>query len=143
MDVISPELSGDTLVVDTTNYKPRAFLGISSEKLQVTERISRQDAETLRYEITVNDPDTWRRPWSMMIPLQRSAQLVYEYACHEGSIGLAGILAGARADESQSVREVDTLFLIWAMETLAPRLWSSRFVSKPWTIKVSSRTNKT
>ncbi|HEX6894668.1 MAG TPA: hypothetical protein VF146_05315 [Bryobacteraceae bacterium] len=92
---------GNTLVVDTTNYKPRAFQSISSAKLHVTERISRQDAETLRWEITVDDPDTWTKPWSMMIPLQRSSKPVYEYACHEGNYGLAGILAGARADEAK------------------------------------------
>jgi len=93
---------GDTLVVDTTNYRPLAFQSISSEKLHITERFRRQDAETIRYEITVNDPDTWITPWSLMIPLQRSAQPVYEYACHEGNIGLAGILAGARADEARA-----------------------------------------
>jgi len=93
---------GNTLVVDTTNFKPLAFQSVSSEKLHVTERISRQDAETLRWEITIDDPDTWTKPWSMMIPLQRSAQPVYEYACHEGNIGLAGILAGARADEAKA-----------------------------------------
>jgi hypothetical protein len=93
---------GNTLVVDTTNYRPLAFQNVSSEKLHTTERISRQDAETIRYEITVNDPDTWTNPWSLMIPLQRSAQPVYEYACHEGNIGLAGILAGARADEAKA-----------------------------------------
>jgi len=92
---------GNTLVVDTTNYKPLAFMGISSEKLHVTERISRQDAETLRWEITLNDPDTWTKPWSMMIPLQRSSKPVYEYACHEGNYGLADILSGARADEAK------------------------------------------
>jgi hypothetical protein len=94
---------GSTLVVDTTNYRPLAFQGISSEKLHIMERFSRQDAETIRYEITVNDPDTWTKPWSLMIPLQRSAQPVYEYACHEGNIGLAGILAGARADEAKAL----------------------------------------
>jgi hypothetical protein len=93
---------GNTLVIDTTNYKQSAFQGISSEKLHITERISRQDAETLRYEVTVDDPDTWTKPWSLMIPLQRSGQPVYEYACHEGNIGLAGILAGARADEAKA-----------------------------------------
>ena len=93
---------GNTLVVDTTNYRPLAFQNVSSEKLHITERITRQDAETLRYEITVNDPDTWTKPWSLMIPLQRSVQPVYEYACHEGNIGLAGILAGARADETKA-----------------------------------------
>jgi hypothetical protein len=92
---------GNTLVVDTTNYKPRAFMAISSEKLQVTERISRQNAETLRWEITVEDPDTWEKPWSMMILLQRSSKPVYEYACHEGNYGLAAILSGARADEAK------------------------------------------
>lgn len=93
---------GNTLVVDTTNFKPLAFQSISSAKLHLVERISRQDAETLRWEITVDDPDTWAKPWTIMVPLQRSAQPVYEYACHEGNYGLAGILAGARADEAKA-----------------------------------------
>jgi hypothetical protein len=92
---------GDTLVVDTTNYKPRAFQSITSDKLHIVERFTRQDANTLRYEITVNDPDTYARPWSLMVPLQRSSKPVYEYACHEGNYSLAGVLAGARAEESK------------------------------------------
>ena len=92
---------GDTLVVDTTNYRPRAFQNISSERLHIIERFTLQDASTLRYEITVNDPDTYARPWSLMIPLHRSSKPVYEYACHEGNYSLAGILAGARAEESK------------------------------------------
>ncbi len=92
---------GDTLVVDTTNYLPRAFQSISSDKLHIIERFTRQDENTLRYEITVNDPDTYVRPWSLMIPLQRSPKPVYEYACHEGNYSMTGILAGARADESK------------------------------------------
>ncbi len=91
---------GDTLVVDTTNYRPRAFQNISSEKLHIIERFTRQNAEVLRYEITVDDPETYARPWSLMVPLQRSSKPVYEYACHEGNYSLAGILAGARADEA-------------------------------------------
>jgi hypothetical protein len=94
---------GNTLVVDTTNYRPGVFLSMSSEKLHITERFTRQDAETVRYEISVVDPDTWTKPWKMMIPLQRSSQPVYEYACHEGNIGLRGILAGARADEAKAI----------------------------------------
>jgi len=93
---------GNTLVVDITNFKPLAFQSISSEKLHVTERISRQDAETLRWEMTIDDPGAWTKPWSMMILLQRSSQPVYEYACHEGNIGFAGILASARADEAKA-----------------------------------------
>ncbi len=91
---------GDTLVVDTTNYKPGAFLrGASSEKLHVTERISRSGPDTLRYEVTIDDPGTWTRPWTVMIPWQRSPKPVFEYACHEGNYALQGILAGARAEE--------------------------------------------
>ena len=95
---------GDTLVVDTTNYKPRAFLSISSEKLHVTERLTRTGPEMLKYEITINDPDVWAKPWSLMIPLRRSSLPVYEDACHEGNEGLAGILAGARAQEAAAAK---------------------------------------
>jgi len=96
---------GDTLVVDTTNYKPRAFMSLSSEKLHITERFSRSGPETLKYEITIDDPGTWTKPWSLMVPLGRSSDPVYEYACHEGNEGLAGILAGARADEAAAAKE--------------------------------------
>jgi hypothetical protein len=90
---------GDTLVVDTTNYRPRAFMSISSEKLHVIERFTRTGPQTLKYEITINDPATWTKPWSLMISLKASDHPIYEYACHEGNTGLAGILAGARAEE--------------------------------------------
>ena len=90
---------GDTLVVDTTNYKPKSFMSASSEKLHVTERFSRTGPETLKYEITIDDPATWTKPWSLMIPLRHSPNPIFEYACHEGNVGLAGILAGARAEE--------------------------------------------
>jgi hypothetical protein len=96
---------GDTLVIDTANYKPKAFMQISSDKLHVTERFSRMNAETLKYEITIDDPGTWTKPWSLMIPLQRSSDPVYEYACHEGNEGLAGILAGARAEEAAATKK--------------------------------------
>ena len=95
---------GDTLVVDTTNYRPRAFQSITSDKLHIIERFTRQDAEVLRYEITVDDPDTYAKPWSLMVPLQRSSKPVYEYACHEGNYSLAGILAGARAEEAKKAK---------------------------------------
>jgi len=90
---------GDTLVVDTTNYKPRSFMSSSSEKLHVIERFSRTGPQSLKYEITIDDPGTWTKPWSLMLPLQQSPNPIYEYACHEGNVGLAGILRGARAEE--------------------------------------------
>jgi hypothetical protein len=94
---------GDTLVVETSNYKPRSFMSISSEKLHVVERWTRTGPENLKYEITINDPGTWTKPWSLMIPLRRSSDPLYEYACHEGNYGMAGILSGARAEEQASV----------------------------------------
>jgi hypothetical protein len=90
---------GDTLVVETTNYKPRSFMSASSEKLRVIERFTRTGPESLKYEITIDDPGTWTKPWSLMIPLKQSSNPIFEYACHEGNVGLAGILAGARAEE--------------------------------------------
>jgi len=95
---------GDTLVVDTTNYKPASFMGASSDKLHVIERFTRTSPETLQYEITINDPETWTKPWSLMIPLRRTPDQIYEYACQEGNIGLEGILAGARAEERDAAR---------------------------------------
>jgi hypothetical protein len=93
---------GDTLVVDSTNYKARSFLSVSSEKLHVIERFTLTGPATLKYEITIDDPGTWTKPWSLMIPLRRSPQPVFEYACHEGNVGMVGILAGARAEERAS-----------------------------------------
>jgi hypothetical protein len=90
---------GDTLVVDTTNYKPESFMSTSSAKLHVIERFTRTGPDSLKYEITINDPETWTKPWSLMIPLKHSPDSIYEYACQEGNIGLEGILAGARAEE--------------------------------------------
>ena len=95
---------GDTLVVDTTNYKANSFMSISSEQLHVIERFSRTGPEMLKYEITIDDPGTWSKPWSLMIPLRRSSDPLFEYACHEGNYGMQGILAGARAEERAARR---------------------------------------
>ena len=65
----------------------------------MVERFSRIGPENLKYEITINDPGTWTKPWSLMIPLKRSSDPLFEYACHEGNYGMEGILAGARKEE--------------------------------------------
>ena len=97
---------GDTLVVDTTNYLPGVFMNVSTEKLHVVERFRRADADTLKWEVTVDDPGAWSKPWTAMIPLRRSKDAIYEYACHEGNYGLADILAGARAEEAEQTSKL-------------------------------------
>ena len=92
---------GDTLVVDTTNFSPKSNFRGSRENLHLVERLTRVSPDRLEYAFTVSDDTTWSRPWSAMIPLQRSKAPMYEYACHEGNLGLAGILSGARAEERE------------------------------------------
>ena len=101
---------GDTLVVDTTNFTDKAPFKGSFEGLHLVERFRRVDANTVDYEVTVDDPATWERPWSAAYPLRALQSLMdgvdgmqipqmFEYACHEGNYGLTGQLAGARAVE--------------------------------------------
>jgi hypothetical protein len=90
---------GDTLVVDSTNFKPGAFRSVSTEKLHVVERFTRTSADMLQWEITIDDPGVWTKPWTAMIPLRPSKKAIFEYACHEGNYGLADILAGARRED--------------------------------------------
>ena len=93
---------GDTLVVDTTNFlKERAFRGASAN-MHLVERFTRVDKDTLRYEFTVDDPETWTRKWSASIPMTRSDDLMFEYACHEANYALEGVLKGARYQEQQA-----------------------------------------
>src|SRR6266436_921882 len=90
---------GDTLVVDTTNFKRETSLEGSSANTHLIERFTRTGANTLLYQFTVEDPTTWTRPWTAVIPMSKSEDPIYEYACHEGNYGMTGILAGARAEE--------------------------------------------
>ena len=90
---------GDTLVVETTNFTDKTNFRGSREHLDLVERFTRIDAETLLYEFTVEDRSTWTRPWTAAVPMVRNDGQMYEYACHEGNYGMVGILAGARADE--------------------------------------------
>jgi len=90
---------GDTLVVDTTNFRPETAFHGSSESLHVVERFRRVDADTILYQFTVDDPSTWTRPWSGEIPMTRIKGRIFEYACHEGNYGIVNSLSGARAEE--------------------------------------------
>jgi hypothetical protein len=101
---------GDTLVVDTTNFTDKTnFRGpprttrqdiTTSPKLHVVERFTLVDRDTIRYQFTVDDPETWTAPWSGEVPIRRFAGPIYEFACHEGNYGLVNILRGARVQES-------------------------------------------
>jgi hypothetical protein len=92
---------GDTLVVDTTNYVANATRvnAATTEKLRTTETFRRVAEDTIHYAITFDDPNVWSRPWTMMIPLKKTGELMFEFACHEGNYGLRAILSGARAQE--------------------------------------------
>ena len=90
---------GNTLVVDTTNFRDETNFRGASATLHVVERFTRVAADTLLYEFTVADPMTWIRPWSAAAPMTKTKGPIFEYACHEGNHGLANILSGARAEE--------------------------------------------
>ena len=92
---------GDTLVVDTINFKPQVSFRGSTQSLHVIERFTRADANTILYTFTVDDPATWTKPWSGEIPLRATDERLYEYACHENNYGLEGVLRGARAQEKE------------------------------------------
>jgi hypothetical protein len=92
---------GDTLVVETTNYSPKSDFRGARENLHIVERFTRVSPGRIDYEVVVNDPTTWTRPWTAMIPLKLTQEEIYEFACHEGNEGMVGILAGARAQDKR------------------------------------------
>ena len=103
---------GDTLVVETTNLTDKVPIGSNgagyagdpghhSRALRLVERFTRTGENTLNYEATVDDPQTWTKPWTLLIALTRGAEPhLYQYACHEGNYAMPNILSGARADEA-------------------------------------------
>jgi hypothetical protein len=93
---------GDTLVVDVTNFSNRTNFRGSRENLHLIERYKRVDPNTLSFQVTVEDPTTWTRPWTAVQELTKNsdkANMVYEGGCHEGNYGLLGMLANTRAAE--------------------------------------------
>jgi hypothetical protein len=85
---------GQTLVVETTNFRPDRTPFGGSATTRLTERFTRANADTLLYEVTVEDPTTWTKPWTFRVPMAYSKEPLYEYACHEGNYGLYNILSG-------------------------------------------------
>ena len=93
---------GDTLVVDTTNFTDKTQFQGASDKLHVVERFTRIDQKTILYRFTIEDPETWDRPWTGEYPWVQTDEMMYEYACHEGNHALENVLRGARANEKEA-----------------------------------------
>ena len=92
---------GDTLVVDTTNYVANATRVGATDKLHTVEKFRRVAEDTLEYYVTFDDPTVWSRLWTLMIPLKRTGEQMFEFACHEGNYSLPAILRGARSRRSR------------------------------------------
>ena len=92
---------GDTLVVDTTNFTDQTSFRGSGANLHMVERFQRIDADTLDYRLTVDDPTTFVRPWTIDLPSRKMAGVMYEYACHEGNYAMTHALLGSRVKEAE------------------------------------------
>jgi len=99
---------GNTLVVETTNFTDRTALGVNgggvrhSDKLRLVERFTPISRTAMEWRVTVEDPDTWVKPWAFALNLTKDpSQPVFEYACHEGNYAIKNILSAARAEEKR------------------------------------------
>jgi len=90
---------GTTLVVDTTNFTDKVLYRGAAENLHLVERFKRVGPREIDYRVTIADPTTFTRPWTLAIPFVNTGEEMFEYACHEGNYGMAGILSGAREAE--------------------------------------------
>ena len=103
---------GDTLVVETANFTDKtpsfsptiASAVGTGTNLTLIERFRRVDESTLLYEFIIDDPTTYTRPFTVALPMQKSEDPVFEYACHEGNYGLLHIMRGARIEEREAAR---------------------------------------
>ena len=90
---------GDTLVVETRNFTEATSFRGSGPNMHLVERFTRLSPDRLLYEFTIDDPESFTKPWTVAVPMQKTDQPIYEYACHEGNYSMMNILAGARAQE--------------------------------------------
>ena len=89
---ISTNFIGGKLAVGGTPY---------SEDLKLIERFTRTDANTLLYQVTIDDPKTFTSPWTVQFPVVREpGYQIFEYACHEGNYAMRNRLSAARAEEA-------------------------------------------
>jgi len=96
---------GNTLVVETTNFDPRTAYQNGSAKLSMVERYRPVAANKIEWSVTLNDPDTWTKPWTFGMTLTEDPeQPLFEYACHEGNYAMRNILSAARAEEARGAK---------------------------------------
>ena len=93
---------GATLVVDVTNFNSKDDYRGSGAGLHLVERYTRTPDAGLRYEVTVDDPDTWARPWTAALNMRPQAAGMFEYACHEGNYAMKNMLTASRAADVPS-----------------------------------------
>ena len=93
---------GDTLVVDTTNFREEVAFRGAGAKFHVVERFRRVSPTQFIYRATMEDPDTWPKPWTIEYSFNSADGPIYEYACHEGNYAMTDILGGARKTESET-----------------------------------------
>jgi hypothetical protein len=96
---------GDTLVIETLNFRRETSLQGSTAKTTVVERLTRLDAKTIDYRFTISDPDAYTKPWTAVMPLRVIDGLLFEYACHEANYGMEGVLRGARFREREAAKK--------------------------------------
>jgi hypothetical protein len=94
---------GDTLVVETTNFRDRStFRNANAATFGLVERFTPVARDRIEWAVTVSDPATWTRPWTFAMPLtMNDREPVFEFACHEGNYAVPNILSAARAAERE------------------------------------------
>jgi hypothetical protein len=93
---------GTTLVVETTNLKQASvYRNADASTLRVVERFRLKSADVLEWSATLDDPNTWTRPWTLAMDLARDRGGLLFYECHEYNYGLQNILRGARAEDAR------------------------------------------
>jgi hypothetical protein len=112
MGVSRGQWQGDTLVVETTNFRFNErsrfgvqYDGMTDQNLRIVERFTRTGPNSIVYRATIDDPTVYTKPWTMEASLEKAEGPIYEYACHEGNYAMVGILSGARAQEKEAAKQ--------------------------------------
>jgi hypothetical protein len=106
---------GNTLVIETTNFTDQTSIGGNgnglrhSDALKLTERVTRIDAQTMEYVVTVDDPKTYVKPFTMLLDLTQRAgyAAVLPYECHEGNYMLRNTLSAERAEDRSLAEDLN------------------------------------